>query len=336
MGLFSICNPFKTKTLETVNEKDTKEESLLPGEYVLNSKESASQAVEVKPFADGSDYCHIPSSNESIVACTKISDRPTPQAIESDSDLIIMTKSHKDVITARGLAERGPPLLQGAALLGGIAMVFSSIKDFYESLQAGMLTPAFTLISFYSWIFGILIVLLEGRIIQLVVQPVHYVVTNYFKALRFLWGRGIFYVFAGSLQFSLVREFSTMSGIYMMILGMCGAIFGTVLHMKLLNICEDTQEETHINAMFELIDNDHDGYIGKEGFRDFVLSTGLIEEGDIDYDFLSIDTNGDRKITRKELKDWVGVEQFRSRKVLAGVGKCCDENESDTYDHAIV
>ena len=88
--------------------------------------------------------------------------------------------------------------------------------------------------------------------------------------------------------------------------------------------------------MFELIDNDHDGYIGKEGFRDFVLSTGLIEEGDIDYDFLSIDTNGDRKITRKELKDWVGVEQFRSRKVLAGVGKCCDENESDTYDHAIV
>jgi hypothetical protein len=336
MGLFSICNPFKTNNIPTVNEQETKKESLLPGANVLNSKESASQKVEAKSLTDESDYYHIPSPNESGVECTTHDERPSPKSAGSDPDLVIMTKSYKDVMNARELAERGPRLLQVAALLGGIAMVFSSIKDFYDAHLGGMPTPAFTLISFYSWLFGGLVVILEGRIVQFVVPPVHRVVTNYFKALRFLWGRGVFYVFVGSLQFSLVRDFSTISGTYMMILGVSSASVGATLHMSLLNICEDTQDETHVNAMFELIDTDHDGYIGKDGFRDFVLSTGLIEESDVDYNFLSIDTDGDRRITRKELKNWVGVEEFRSRTVLAGSYEDYDENGCEPNNHAIV
>ena len=135
----------------------------------------------------------------------------------------------EEVARVRKLSEEGPIGFQLLAFFGGVAMVFTSILDFQNRLFVEGMAVDFTIVSMYTWIFGVLIMGIEGRVVMIDVPALHRAVSGYLKILRFLWGRGLFLIFAGSLQFCLLSPYSIICGSSMMVLGLvmgcAGGIF---------------------------------------------------------------------------------------------------------------
>lgn len=73
----------------------------------------------------------------------------------------------------------------------------------------------FALTSLYIWVFGVFIVLLEGKRFLINVPAIHSFISLYLKFLKFAWGRGMFYFFTGSLSYCLMANYGTMCGVYM-------------------------------------------------------------------------------------------------------------------------
>jgi len=251
---------------------------------------------EALPQANSTDYSHYNESDEDELA------------------------RREDLVNARYRAEEGPAFFQVLAFMGGIAMIFTSIKDFqFEMASIEGVSPSFVIISVYTWMFGIFICGLEGRALMLNISSLHTLVSNYLKIYRFMWGRGLFYIFVGSLQFCLFTEFSVVCGYFMMGLGLIMFIAGIGFKIMLNGQLNAIPKDSEMQARFEFFDTDHDGYIDKEQFRDFAINLGLHEYEEIDFDseFRATDTDNNGLISYPELRKWVDAMNYRKQSLMA-------------------
>ena len=228
-----------------------------------------------------------------------------------------------DISHARHLAERGPLLLQIVTFFGGLGMVVSSVADFQltwntkDAMDAGFAT-----ISIYTWLFGILIMGLEGRSVLLDVGSLHTAVSNYMKIFRFVWGRGLFLMFAGSLQCSLGSSISFVYGAFIISLGfvlfVCGIICKAIFNAR--------TRDNGVKSKFDFFDSDLDGHITLEQFRDFAIFLKIQDFEEIEYDeeFLNIDTDNDGLVTFLEVKTWIDAVRYRKDLIMAMFEKASD------------
>jgi len=221
---------------------------------------------------------------------------------------------------ARNMEERGPLLLQLVTFFGGVGMVLSSIADFQLSwIAGGVINADFVMISIYTWMFGLFIMGLEGRSVLLDIRSLHTTVSNYMKIFRFMWGRGLFLLFAGSLQFSLGTPLSVVYGAFVMSLGAvlfsCGMIFKTILKIRI----EAIPKHNEIETQFDFFDTDRDGFITLEQFRDFAINLKLQDFEELDYDaeFPNIDADSDGKVSFSEVKIWIDAVHYRKDSIMA-------------------
>ena len=101
------------------------------------------------------------------------------------------TKNLEQYHDLRYRTEEGFAILQIMGFVCGIFLTFSSMLSLQEEGRNGLAFDV-VFISFYSWIFGIFITALEGRIFMFNILSLHRLISNYVKILRFLWGRGKF------------------------------------------------------------------------------------------------------------------------------------------------
>lgn len=221
------------------------------------------------------------------------------------------------LVQARYLAEEGPSPIKLMVFLGGTAMILSCIFDFQA---VGFHSVGFTVINFYAWCFGIFIAALEGKILWLDFPNLHRVISNYVKILRFMWGRGFFYMFVGSLMACLDGAFAgNICGMYMMSVGLLAFVFGIFFQIKLGQLLRHTSKEERIGDLFATYDLDKDGYLNREQFRDFTLNLKIVnldQSIDFDAEFMHIDSDSDELITYDELKDWIDAVEYRNESVL--------------------
>jgi hypothetical protein len=88
--------------------------------------------------------------------------------------------------------------IRNMCLLGGAASMLSSLLGVIDIF--GLASPIHYICNFYLLVFGATCVILEygaGSFDRLGVIPI---VDTYFKALTFVWGRGLFYIFQGTPQ----------------------------------------------------------------------------------------------------------------------------------------
>jgi hypothetical protein len=224
-----------------------------------------------------------------------------------------------DVSRARMLAEQGPTSLKIFAFMGGTGMVFTSILDFFQQMRGlDVMTPDFALISTYTWIFGLFIMGLEGSALMLHIPSLHRMVSNYMKILRFVWGRGLFMIFAGSLELSLSTKANVICGACIMSLGFLMFIIGVIFKLLLNRKLRGIPKEGEIKTQFEFFDTDQDGYIDKEQFRDLVIHMDVQDFEDIDQDseFHLTDKNNDGLISFTEFKEWMDAMNKRKKSLM--------------------
>ena len=170
--------------------------------------------------------------------------------------------------------------------------------------------------SIYTWIFGVFVIILEGCPFQITVSSVHLWISDYLKILRYLYGRGLLYLFVGSIQYfvlsppysAIARGFRTIIGIIFYLLGLAAKVSWD--NARALN----PSDHTKLKLKFELYDKDKDGYLNIEGFQDFVVSLSLNELDIINFDtaFHAIDRNKDVKIYFDELEMWWSLVDYRN------------------------
>lgn len=223
------------------------------------------------------------------------------------------------ISSARKDAEQGPFLLQALAFVGGISMVFTSILDFQVEASAGDgLSITLAIMSMYTWLFGTFIVGIEGRVLLIDIYSLHKMISNYMKLFRFVWGRGLFYFFAGSLQYCQQAPLGSYCGIFMMIIGLIMFVTGMILKGVLNSKLQAVPDGGQLQTKFDFFDTDSDGFIDAEQFKDFIRDMGLHEYEDIDFDaeFGSTDTDNDGLINFPEFMRWVEAMEYRKQSLL--------------------
>lgn len=237
----------------------------------------------------------------------------------SEADLYygIDASKRPGIVASRQLAEEGPKPFQLLAFLGGIGMILTCIFDFQA---VGFHSVGFVLINFYAWAFGIFIAALEGTIIWVDLPNFRRHISNYVKILRFMWGRGLFYVFAGSLIACLDGATAgNICGIYMISMGLLIFVSGIYFQIKLGENLRSIPKDKQMEDMFTTYDVDQDGYLNQEQFRDFALNLRIVDINknfDFDAEFEYIDSNNDGLVNYHDLKNWVDAIEYRNQSIL--------------------
>lgn len=225
---------------------------------------------------------------------------------------------NNNIAKFRSYSEVGLPVLQVMSFFGGIGMIFSSMLSFEERGEEG-LEIDHALLSFYSWIFGLFIVVLEGKIFILDIKVLNRFISDYLKILRFLWGRGLLYAYAGSVHICLFSQYSVICGGYMSALGFISFALGMLLRRHLNHLRLEFKEKDAFALVFDFYDVDHDGFVDYEGFRDLVIGMGLSDTDDVAA-FKAIDKDYDGLIHYSEVKQWFDdVIDTRNKSVQDGL-----------------
>ncbi len=128
--------------------------------------------------------------------------------------------------------------------------MFSSLLGVIDIF--GLASPIHYICNFYLLVFGATSVILEygaGSFDRLGVIPM---VDTYCKGLTFVWGRGLFYIFQGTLTLSSLTILNMIVGFYLCMVGcLClahhwgyGARSGYILPVSTTLLASDTSNRT--------------------------------------------------------------------------------------------
>lgn len=158
-------------------------------------------------------------------------------------------------------------------------------------------------------IMSIFILILEGRFIA--TNPLsarahmRNIMTRNFNILRFVWGRGILYIAAGTINVAQTWIITMASGGAMILLGFIAILVGVHASRKFAALRNSLADESYLLLLFSYYDSDADGYLEAYQFTNLLSYLGM--ELDDRYAlkaFSTIDRNGDRRISFDEFSHW--------------------------------
>lgn len=169
-------------------------------------------------------------------------------------------------------AEDGNFSLRLLALLGGvILMVVASMESTSKLLKFQFVSA---LIELYSFLFGIMIVLLESKNMMLS-DAFQARIFKHAPFLKFLWGRGGMYFVVGSLQLYYIDLWNLLCGGYLCGVGALMIFVGQRTAYKLKKIRKSLFSAAELQSKFTQSDLDGDGGLNVQQFRNLTLSLGL-------------------------------------------------------------
>lgn len=208
------------------------------------------------------------------------------------------------------LLESGPMSFRYLVIAGALFMVIANIydyqqKSYYSYYGSGGISTSFFLISLYIWLFGAFIISLEIMPFKNGVTSIHRLILEQLGFLRFTWGRGFFYFFSGSLQFSLFTMWNMIAGGVMIAIGAAAIFIGRKASDKLKTLVRRIGNQNNLMEMFERHDRDRDGHLSITEFKAFVRDMNVRLSGDeLTNAFIAIDRDNDRYITFQDLSNW--------------------------------
>ena len=200
-------------------------------------------------------------------------------------------------------AEKGPLPLRVVSFLGGVAMIVVSILDAVRGVFNADVIHI--MVSAYVCIFGALICILEGaEFLPPSFVSVQAALHAQARFLRFRWGRGILFFFAGSLQFSHWSVLNVIVGGIMMLLGLISIGTGRRAAEKLGELRRSIPDENALQRNFTAHDS-LNGFLSVNDFISLVGSLGLeFGPNETEAAFAAIDLDNDGQISYEDFKQW--------------------------------
>jgi hypothetical protein len=212
--------------------------------------------------------------------------------------LFVQTQAQK----LRTRAQQGPLPFSILAFLGGIAMV---VTNFFDLLfEIFYLSPMAALMSTYCVIFGLVIIKMEGRRWELDTSQLPALYRNV-NALKYVWGRGCFYIFAGTIQISKMQIDDLIVGAYICFVGIASVMVGRGTASKLAILSSALEDKQVVCEKFMAYDKDEDGFLTYFEFEKMIKDLGLeLDHNELDVALFTVDQDQDDKISYEECIAW--------------------------------
>ena len=204
-------------------------------------------------------------------------------------------------------------------LAGGLAMIFSNIL-FLPGRLLTLYHWTNAVISFYCIIFGMLIVLLEleeenssgpaesqqqQQQHTTVIAAVQEGVRFYAKFLEFTWGRGLLYVFVGTLQVANGNLIDWLVGTFMVLVGTTAGISGIQTAHALRRFRMTIKDERDAKAKFRSYDVGNKGYLTLPELQKWLHDAGFTMSTNQGVSaYLAINKNFDDKLLQDEMVEF--------------------------------
>jgi len=272
----------------------------------------AQASVSPQPQVLNSSQSHMSRSSRS-----KVSSSPQSQKVPKSmkGPLTLQTRIHagrvrekyqgeSEVSDMQYLVEEGPLSFRAIAFLGGFFMILASVLDLIDQ-DKDDLTAMGELITVFLWVFGIIIMTLEGRPFNIQIPFLNNFLITFFGCFRFVWGRGFLYFVGGCLQFFLFTKYDMVSGVFFMILGLISIVSGYKASVKLAGLRNSISSRSDIKYLFHSFDKDRDGFLNVEEFRDMMATM----DQNVDYNefvaaLSAIDAENNQKISIADMEQW--------------------------------
>jgi uncharacterized protein YjeT (DUF2065 family) len=158
-------------------------------------------------------------------------------------------------------------------------------------------------------IMAIFILVLEGRF--LFTNPLsarahlRNIMTRNFNMLRFVWGRGLLYIAAGTLNIAQTWLMTLISGGIMVLLGVLSLFLGVHASRKFAALRNSLADESYLLLIFSKYDRNGDGYLEPYEFSNLLSHLGIdLDDRYTLKAFNVIDTDGRRKISFDDFSHW--------------------------------
>ena len=205
------------------------------------------------------------------------------------------------------LNDSAPYSFRALGLAGGLAVILSNALF----LPGRLLTLHWTnaVISFYCIVFGIVIVLLEldggSESQQHVLAAVQEGVRHYAKFLEFTWGRGLLYVFVGTLQAANSNWVDWLVGTFMVLVGTVAGVAGVKTAHDLRRFRMTMKDERDIQAKFRTYDTGKKGYLTLLELREWIQDAGFtMSPNQTVSAYLALNKKFDDKLSQDEIVEW--------------------------------
>jgi hypothetical protein len=205
--------------------------------------------------------------------------------------------------------ETGHFSLRLLALVGGVALVVSAVWGLVTHLLTFHLTNL--LLQVYTLVLAGLILVLESRQLSLP-PPLLERLLKYALFLKFIWGRGLLYVVAGSLQTATAETASLFSfhmivGLYLTLLGLVFIVLGYQTAQKLSAAGQRSINNLALQRHFRAADVDHSGQLTADQFVDLCARLELeppLNRRETEICFLYLDTQDKGTLSLTDVAAW--------------------------------
>lgn len=206
------------------------------------------------------------------------------------------------VAAVRTSLETGYFSLRLLILLGGVALILLASFGIVSHLITFNFTDA--LLEVYTLALGCIILILESR--QLSLPPAYMKkLLKYALFLKFIWGRGLLYSFAGTLQAVQGSILDAIVGVYVMTLGIVFIVLGYCTAQELANIGRRSFPTSMLRRKFHAANTDRSGKIDFEQFSNLLDDLEiLLSRREKEIAFLYLDTADEGTITFDQFHAW--------------------------------
>jgi len=165
-------------------------------------------------------------------------------------------------------------------------------------------SPLAALIEVYCGIFGVMVVILEGQDFSYL-KRFRSILNENAKFLTFTWGRGLFYMFAGSLMVSQFNLFDMAIGGWMCFVGFTSVVVGATTANKLTDLKLSLASEKVVKEKFQEMDADGSGNLDSKELAQLCKSLGSsLDHNELEAALMTMDCNKDGQISFDEFMGW--------------------------------
>jgi len=191
------------------------------------------------------------------------------------------------------------------AFVGGLAVIFTSI----ESLSIVIIEREFLNIFIYltNLFFGIIICILEAHFLQFDrVQDTRRKIVELVPILKYLYGRGIFYIFSGTIQLSELSPTNIFSGLFLVGVGILFLTIGWSTKKRFKKLKKVLKDPNALKKYFRKFDRDGDNVLDRDEFGALIvgLTAEEMDEDELEGAFAVMDVEGKGYVTLEELITW--------------------------------
>ena len=263
--------------------------------------------------ADSRTFLTRNPSSESESIITRKTD------IENPAETYSITKNGKclannhfanaQLMRWKSASEEGPFLIQKAVVLSAMGAIFTTIYPVIIYEQYWNLSSL--ICAFHTTMLSFLIMIFESRVCG-TRNPtssrarLRSFFVRHLNVLRLFWGRGFLYMFAGSMNITMLfYPYNYITGGILIALGILSVLMGAHASYNLERMRLSLTDASYLWGKFINYDSDSDNLININDFSELIWSLGLELDDEYSYRaFLEIDHDRDGLITFHEFKYW--------------------------------